>query len=93
MPITKEQVERISGLARLKLTPNEIKIFSNDLSQIVYFMDILDEVTTETFAPESTSGRQLPVRKDTVGESLSVEKALVNARHTQNHFITVPRVI
>ena len=46
MSISKDKVKKIGNLAKIKLTNDEIEIYSAQLTQIVDFMNKLDEVDT-----------------------------------------------
>ena len=46
MSISKDKVKKIGNLAKIKLTNDEIEIYSTQLTQIVDFMNKLDEVDT-----------------------------------------------
>jgi aspartyl-tRNA(Asn)/glutamyl-tRNA(Gln) amidotransferase subunit C len=51
--IDKKEIERIAKLARLKLKEEEIEGFSKDLSSIVDYIDILNEVDVKGVEPLS----------------------------------------
>ncbi len=94
MPISKTEVVRIAGLARLKLTPDEPEHFSHDLSRIVDYVDCLNRVDTrdiEVGVRIDSPGRTL--RDDITRPSLTVEEALRNAPETEDTYFVVPRVI
>ena len=46
MSISKDTVIKIGNLAKIKLSSNEIEIYSSQLTQIMNFMNKLDEVDT-----------------------------------------------
>ncbi len=94
MPISKKEVARIAGLARLKLTPDELDNFSRDLSRIVDYVDCLDRVDTrgiDSGVRTDSPGRTC--RDDVARPSLAVDDALRNAPETQDTYFIVPRVI
>lgn len=94
MPLTKEQVEHIAQLARLKLSAKEIETFTHDLSVILDYVDQLKTVDTEGVEPQQQFIEAENVfREDEVRPSLSVEKALGNAPEHDGQFFLVPRVI
>jgi aspartyl-tRNA(Asn)/glutamyl-tRNA(Gln) amidotransferase subunit C len=51
--IDKKEIERIANLARLKLKEEEIEGFSKDLSSIIDYIDMLNEVDVEGVEPLS----------------------------------------
>lgn len=94
MKISKKDVEYVAKLARLKLSEEEKEKFTNQLDQILKYVDKLNELDTEKVKPTS---HVLPLknvfRKDKVGKSLKVEKALENAPEKARGFFKVPKVI
>lgn len=51
--IDKEEIERIAKLARLNLKEEELEGFSKDLSSIIDYIDILNEVNVKGVEPLS----------------------------------------
>ena len=51
--LTEEQVRHIAKLARLKLTDEEIKKFANQLTDVLQYVDMLNEVDVEGVEPTS----------------------------------------
>lgn len=94
MPLSREQVEHIARLARLRLTPEETATLSQDLAQIVAWIDQLQAVEIPVGRADSTDS-QVPnrLREDAVQPSLSQKQALANAPDADDQFFRVPRVI
>lgn len=92
--ITKQDVEYVAKLARLKLSEKEKEKFAKQLDQILKYVDKLNESDTEKVKPTS---HVLPLknvfRKDKIGKSLKVEKVLENAPEKTRGFFKVPKVI
>ncbi|OGH73438.1 MAG: hypothetical protein A3C90_03775 [Candidatus Magasanikbacteria bacterium RIFCSPHIGHO2_02_FULL_51_14] len=79
--ITPEQAEAIATLARLELTDREKNMYAEQLSVILEYMDILNEVDT-TDVPETSqvTGLEDVVREDAVeGCEEEVRRALLEA--------------
>ena|SRR3989338_13418 len=79
--ITPEQAEAIATLARLELTEKEKKMYAEQLSVILEYMDILNEVDT-TDVPETSqvTGLEDVVREDVVeGCEEDVRRELIDA--------------
>ena len=94
MSITKAEIERIAALARLKPTAQESEALLSDLSQILDYVDKLNEIDTTDVLPLSHPGEQRNVlRPDRIEPSLPVEVALKNAPAQQAGFFKVPKVI
>lgn len=92
--ITGAEVLHVSKLARLKIEPHELERFQKELSSILEYMDMLQEVNTEgvkpTFHFHSITNA---LRNDEVKQSQSRDDALSNAPKVFDGCIVVPRVI
>lgn len=62
--LSEEQVRHVAKLARISLTEAEIKKFSTQLSKVIGYMDILNEVDTKKVAETS----QVTGLKNIMGE-------------------------
>ena len=95
MSINKDTVKKIGDLAKIKLTNNEIEIYSSLLTQIMDFMNKLDEVDTSKV--ESVHNQNLDNHssrlKDIVDDGNYVEKILKNAPDSKEGFFTTIKVI
>ncbi|MBH8598491.1 Asp-tRNA(Asn)/Glu-tRNA(Gln) amidotransferase subunit GatC [Thermoactinomyces sp. CICC 10523] len=93
MTISKEQVQKVAALARLKLTEQEADQYTVQLNNILQFAEKLNELETEQVEPTS---HVLPManvlREDEVMPSLPREKALANAPDQQDGMFRVPAV-
>ena len=95
MSISKDKVKKIGNLAKIKLTDDEIEIYSTQLTQIVDFMNKLDEVDTSKV--ESVINQNLDHHSnrlnDIVEDGNYVEKILKNAPESKEGFFTTIKVI
>ena len=95
MSISKDKVKKIGNLAKIKLTNDEIEIYSAQLTQIVAFMNKLDEVDTSKV--ESVLNQNLVHHSnrlnDIVEDGNYVEKILKNAPDSKEGFFTTIKVI
>ena len=95
MSISKEKVKKIGNLAKIKLTNDEIEVYSTQLTQIVDFMNKLDEVDTSKV--ESVINQNLDHHSnrlnDIVEDGNYVEKILKNAPDSKEGFFTTIKVI
>ena len=92
--IEPDQVRRIARLARINLTPDELEQFSNQLSDILNYVDQLSELNTEGVEPTTHPLKISNVfRQDQIGQSLSNEQALANAPRKHANFFAVPKVL
>ena len=95
MSISKDKVKKIGNLAKIQLTSDEIEIYSTQLTQIVDFMNKLDEVDTSKV--ESVLDQDLDHHSnrldDVVEDGNYVEKILKNAPDSKEGFFTTIKVI
>jgi len=94
MSVTREDVEKVAVLARLKLSESEIEEMTSQLNEILEYFEKLKELDTEGVEPLS---HVLPLknvyREDRVKPSLSQEEILKNAPEKGHGHFKVPRVI
>ncbi|MCL6584638.1 MAG: Asp-tRNA(Asn)/Glu-tRNA(Gln) amidotransferase subunit GatC [bacterium] len=94
MKITVNEVEYVAKLARLKLSDQEKVLFTQQLDNILQYMDKLNELDTKDIPPTS---HVLPLenvmREDEVRPSYSPEELLANAPDREDTFFAVPKVI
>lgn len=94
MPLSKEQVEHIAALARLKLSPKEIEKFTSELTLILDYVEQLAEVNTEGVElKDQFISAENVFREDKSRKSLSRDDALANAPDKDDEFFKVPKVI
>ena len=94
MPLTKEQVEHIAVLARLKLSPIEIEKFTHELTVILEYVDQLKTINTDDVEPKDQFiSAENVFRNDIIRPSLSRDEALANAPDKDDEFFRVPKVI
>jgi len=94
MAISREEVEKVSLLARLVLSEAELERMTAQLSQILDYMDLLGEVDTEGVAPMAHALDVANVfRPDEVRPSLAREAALANAPSRDDECYRVPAVL
>jgi aspartyl-tRNA(Asn)/glutamyl-tRNA(Gln) amidotransferase subunit C len=92
--ITKEDVGRISTLARLDLREDDQSLFAQQLSGILRIIDALAEVDTEGMNQMvSPAGLTNVFREDIVLPSVDPEEALSNAPDREGAFFKVPRIM
>jgi aspartyl-tRNA(Asn)/glutamyl-tRNA(Gln) amidotransferase subunit C len=94
MSLSREQVEKVALLARLKLAPAELDRMTEQIGKIVEFVDQLSELDTEGVQPLAHPLDVVNVlADDVVAESLPREKALANAPHQDGECYLVPAVL
>jgi aspartyl-tRNA(Asn)/glutamyl-tRNA(Gln) amidotransferase subunit C len=98
MPITKADIEKVAQLAHLELDEEEVKMFSAQMSDIVSYVEQLNELDTKDVEPalggltpegESTDSSRKDELKPSLGQKVALEEAPDPA---EGHF-RVPKVL
>ena len=92
--IDEAQVRRVALLSRLELSDKEVAQFSGQLSDIVEYIEKLNELDTDNVQPLAHC---LPVhnvlREDMPRPSLTNEQALANAPQREDEYFKVPKIL
>ncbi|HUY18832.1 MAG TPA: Asp-tRNA(Asn)/Glu-tRNA(Gln) amidotransferase subunit GatC [Candidatus Binataceae bacterium] len=92
--ITREQVIHVSELARIELTEAELQQLETDLSNILEYIDKLDQLDTAAVEPTFQVGDPgTPWREDTVTNHPQPDAMLHNAPAREGRFFKVPKII
>lgn len=93
MKLNLDQVKKVAKLANLPLTGEEEELYSEQLSQILDYIDKLNTVNTEGIEPTfNVTGLSNVMRKDGIGESLPQEVALKNTSNKKDGFFVTKGV-
>ena len=94
MKIDKKDIEYIANLSRIELSDNEKEMFIHQLSDILSYIEKLNELNTENIKPTAYSINTTNVfREDKLEPPISREDAVINAPSTMGVFFKVPKVI
>ena len=94
MSVTKKDVEHIAQLARLKFNEEEFESFTEQLNEILGYVDKLNELDTENIEPLSHPVEGSNVfRADAAVPSIPTEEGLKNAPQSSEEYFKVPKVI
>lgn len=92
--ISMKQIEHVAWLARIELTEDEKKSFTQQLNEILDYFKKIDEVDTSNIEPTFHVLDLVNVlRDDKVEPSLSTEDALKNAPQKEDSFIKAPKIL
>ncbi|MHA1755068.1 MAG: Asp-tRNA(Asn)/Glu-tRNA(Gln) amidotransferase subunit GatC [Candidatus Odinarchaeia archaeon] len=92
--LSEEEVKHISWLSKIKLTEEQIKLFTKQFNDILNYFKKLDQADTSNVKLELYVTPLVDVfREDIVKPSLSLEQALKNAPKTEKTFIKAPKII
>lgn len=97
----KIDVEAVAKLARLGLTSEEKKLFTDQLSRILEHADTLKKLNTDKVGPCLPAGgptsHTIPMknvlREDKVVPCPNVDDILINAPQAEEHMFRVPRIV
>lgn len=91
--LTDEAVNRVALLSRLELTPDEVKQYAKELSNIVQHINRIKSIPTEGVLPlDHPTELTDHIRDDVETEPLSQQQVLQNAPATRDLYFDVPKV-
>jgi len=94
MKLTRDEVQRVAVLARLRLAPDEETQLTDQLDRILVYMEKLDELDTTTVEPLSYPVNAVNAfREDKVTNRPNADALLANAPDRDNTFFKVPKII
>ena len=94
MSLTREEVEKVSLLARLQLAPEELSAMAVQLGRIVEYVEQLQELDTRDVEPLAHAlDFENVFADDTLRPSLEREQALANAPKRDQECYRVPAVL
>lgn len=94
MAISRAEVEKVSLLARLRLSDEELARMTSQLGDILGYINLLSELDTDAVEPMAhTSEIVNSLRDDIVRPSLEREAALANAPYHDGECYLVPPVL
>ena len=95
MKLSKDEIKHVAELARLELTDEEIEKYSEQLSDILGFMEKLSKVNTEGVEPVSQiTGLKNTWRKDEIKPcGIKKEDLLKNVPERKDDFVKVKAVL
>jgi aspartyl-tRNA(Asn)/glutamyl-tRNA(Gln) amidotransferase subunit C len=94
MSLTRDDVKKVSLLARLELSEQELDLMTTQLSAIVGYVEQLSELNTDDVLPMAHAVEVTNVfRDDAVKPSLPRDEALRNAPKSDGECYNVPAVL
>ena len=94
MSLNREDVRRISFLARIRIDDTELDSLSVELNNIIGWIEQLSEVDTHGVAPmTSVADMKMAEHTDNVTDGDVLEKVLTNAPDRVGDFYAVPKVV
>lgn len=94
MKLSRESVQRIATLARLRLTADEESEITGQLDRILTYMDKLNELDTSNIELFNHDIDNLSaLREDKVTNQPNTDALLANAPDRDGNFFKVPKII
>ena len=94
MSVDRTTVKQMAKLARIRIAEDQLEPMANELSNILGWIEQLDELDTEGVEPmTSVVEMGLPLREDAVSDGGIVDKVLKNAPEGTQEYFAVPKVV
>ena len=98
MPITEADIEKVAQLAHLEIDAEELKIFGQQITDIISYVEQLNSVDTANVEPAiggltPEGERTDTTREDEVQPSLGQKVALAEAPDPAAGYFRVPKVL
>lgn len=94
MSLSREDVQKVSLLARLRLSDDELDLMTTQLGQIVEYVEQLSELDTDDIQPMAHAVEIHDVfADDEAAPSLDRERVLANAPKRDDECYRVPAVL
>ncbi|NOS93287.1 MAG: Asp-tRNA(Asn)/Glu-tRNA(Gln) amidotransferase subunit GatC [Cyclobacteriaceae bacterium] len=94
MKLDAETLAKIAHLSRLEIDEKETDKMLRDMSNMLTFVEKLNEVNTDGVEPLTTMSHEInAMREDVVNHDLSHQEVLQNAPKKNAEFFRVPKVL
>jgi len=92
--VSKKEVEKIASLARLLLSEKELESRTNDMNNIINYMDSLNEINTDGVEELlNVHDMNNSLRDDEYSNSISKKDVLKNSPSKNENYIEVPLTV
>tara|TARA_Y100000590_G_scaffold402142_1_gene487603 strand:+ start:2380 stop:2667 length:288 start_codon:yes stop_codon:yes gene_type:complete len=94
MAITKDTILKIANLAKIEVTDDEIVKLHDEMTSIIKWVEMLNEVDTKHVQPMTNSlSGNLRMREDIINDGDKAKDILSNSPTDDQNFFVVPKVI
>jgi aspartyl-tRNA(Asn)/glutamyl-tRNA(Gln) amidotransferase subunit C len=94
MAVDKDTVAKIAKLARIRVEPEQQEALTQELSNILRWVEHLGELDTDGVEPmTSVVEMNLKMREDEVADGRGQGDIVANAPESKHGFFVVPRVV
>ena len=98
--LSSEEISHIAKLAKLRLEPTEREAAASELSRVLDYIKVLDQVDTGAVGDKADRDASTPEadrrggaeRRDTARPGMKVESLLQNAPESLDRFLLVPAI-
>ena len=92
--ISEQEVKKIAELSRLSLSSNELKKRTEDMNNIIHYMDTLNEIDIDNVDElYNVHDMNNALRDDSFEESLDKKDVLKNSPSSNEDYIEVPLTV
>ena len=92
--VSEKEVEKIASLSHLSLSKEELASHTEDMNNILDYMDLLNEIDTDGVDElVNVHDMKSPLREDKFEESLDKDSVIKNSPESSNDYIEVPLVL
>tara|TARA_B100000401_G_scaffold265001_1_gene180371 strand:+ start:254 stop:565 length:312 start_codon:yes stop_codon:yes gene_type:complete len=92
--ISEQEVKRIAELSRLSLSSEELKKRTQDMNNILNYMDTLNEIDTENVEElYNVNDMNNSLREDNYEASLDKKDVLANSPSSNSDYVEVPLTV
>ena len=92
--ISEQEVKRIAELSRLSLSSEELKKRTQDMNNILNYMDTLNEIDTENVEElYNVHDMNNSIREDNYEASLDKKDVLANSPSSNSDYVEVPLTV
>ena len=92
--ISEQEVKKIAELSRLSLSSDELKKRTEDMNNIIHYMDTLNEIDTDNVEElYNVHDMNNTLRDDSFEESLDKKDVLKNSPRSNEDYIEVPLTV
>ena len=92
--ISEQEVKKIAELSRLSLSSDELKKRTEDMNNIINYMDTLNEINTDDVEElYNVNDMNNTLRDDSFEESLDKKDVLKNSPSSNKDYIEVPLIV
>jgi aspartyl-tRNA(Asn)/glutamyl-tRNA(Gln) amidotransferase subunit C len=92
--IDREQVRKVAHLARLELTPAEEEKFTTQLSSILEYFELLNQLDVSDVPPTTRAIEVVNVTREDVMQPYAEREAILeSAPDREDNFFRVPKII